>query len=71
MLGPEACEMSCVPLESEASISQSPLELLKASPTGLQSQMFWGLIFLLQNLQTGQTDVGLRPLTRWGESLQL
>lgn len=37
----------CMPLKSEISISPSPVELLKLSPTGLQGQRLWGLIFLL------------------------
>ena len=36
------------PLRVE-SISYIPLALPKASPAGLQSQMFWGLVFLMQD----------------------
>ena len=49
----------------------SPLALLKVYPAGLQSQKFWGLFFLVQGPQAGETKVRLRPLTLWGEPLQL
>ena len=39
-----ASEILCVPLKSEVSIFPSPVGLLQLSPTGLQSQMLWGLI---------------------------
>ena len=53
----------CVcPLRVE-SVSHSPLALLKIIPTDLQSQMFWGLVFLVQEPWAGESNVGLRPLT--------
>ena len=42
VLGPRACKMLCAPFKSGVSISHSPLALLKASPSDLHSQMFWG-----------------------------
>ena len=44
--------------------------LRKVSPTGLQSQIFWGLIFLMQDPQVGGPNVRFRSLTLWGEPLQ-
>lgn len=45
----------------EKSISLSPLALLKVSPTYLQSQALWELVFLVQDLWDGDPDVGLGP----------
>lgn len=71
ILGPGPCEVFvCMPLKSEISISPSPVELLKLSPTGLQGQRLWGLIFLLPYPWTGESDGGLRILTPMGEPLQ-
>ena len=44
-----AHEMLCASLKGEVSISYSPLTLLKVSPAGLQCQMFWGLVFPVQD----------------------
>ena len=49
----------------------TPLVFLKVSPSGLQSQTFQSLIFLMQDLQAGVPNVWLRPLALWRESLQL
>ena len=70
-LGPRAYEILCAPFKSGISISHIPLGLLKVSPAGLQSQKFWGLVFPVQDSQAGEPNVGLGPLTPWGESLQL
>ena len=43
--------------------------LQKLSPTGLQSQMLWGLIFLVQDPWAGEPDMRLRTLTPMGEPL--
>ena len=48
----------------------SSFALLKVSPTGLQSQVFWKLIFLVQDPWAGEPDVELRSLTLWGVPLQ-
>ena len=50
-LGLGVCEILCVPSKSGISISYSPLALLKVCPTGLQSQIFWGLIFPVHSSQ--------------------
>ena len=50
-------------------ISYSPLALQKLSPTSLQ--MFWELIFLVQDLQAGESALGLGPLAPLGEPLQI
>ena len=70
-LGPGAGEVLCALLESGVTISLSPLGLLKVSPTGLQSQMLWGLIFPVLDSWAGEPNMGLRPLTPLGETLQL
>ena len=33
--------------------------------------MFWGFIFLVQDIQAGEALVGLRPLTPWEGLLQV
>ena len=68
-LGLGVCEILCVPFKSGVSISHSLLALLKVSPTGLQSQTFWGLVFSVQDPRAGEPDVGLEPLAPWGEPL--
>ena len=70
-LGSRACEILCVPFRSGVSVSSSPLGLPKVSLTDLQIQMFWGLVFPGQYSQAGEPDMGFRPLTPWGEPLQL
>ena len=70
-LGPGVCEILCVPFKGEVSVSNSPVGLPTVSPAGLQSQMFWGLIFPTQDLRAREPDVGLRPLAPWVETLQL
>ena len=63
-LGPSAHENLCAPFKSEVSISPSPVELLQSSPGGLQSQMLWGLLFLVPDTWDGG---GLT----WGSELSL
>ena len=48
-----------------------PSDFPKVSPTGLQSQAFWGLIFLVQDPWSGKLHVGLRPIASSREPLQL
>lgn len=58
------CGILGMPFKSVVSIFYSPLTLLKLSPTGLQSQIFWlGFIFPVQDPWFGEPEVGLRPLT--------
>lgn len=56
----------CVHFQSEVRLSHSPLILLKVSPADFQNQMFWGLVFLVQNPWAGQLDVGLNLLLLGG-----
>ena len=63
-------EVLRAPFKSGVSVSPSPVGLLKLRPMGLQSEVLWGLIFLVQNPQAGETDGGLRALTPVGEPLQ-
>ena len=58
-----------MPFKSEVFISPSPLGLPKVSPAGPESQMLWGLIFLVQDSWARELNVG--PLTPLGETLQL
>ena len=44
----------------------NPVGLPKLNSTGLQMQLFWGFIFLVQDPWAGVPNVGLRPLTPWG-----
>ena len=59
-----------MPFKSEVSISPSPVGLLKLSPTGLQGQMPWGLVFLVPDPQAGEPDIALITVTLVGEPLQ-
>lgn len=68
-LGLRACETVYAPFSSRVSVSQSPTALQKASPTGLQSQLSWGLVLLVQDLW--EPNVGPGFLTPWWEPLQL
>ena len=49
--------------QSEVYVPPNPVGLLQLSPTGFQSQMFWGLILLMLDLGLGSQTVGLRMLT--------
>ena len=66
--GPIVCEILCVLFMGGVFISHSPLALLKVSPTGLQRQIFWGLIFLVQDPWVGCPLWGLDTLLL-GENL--
>ena len=48
------------------SVSPSPADLLHSSPTGLQSQMLWGLLLFMPDPPEGDPDMGLRILTSVG-----
>ena len=47
-----------------------PQAILKASPAGLGSLTFWGLVVSAQGPQDGKSDMGLGPLAPWGEPQQ-
>ena len=68
-LCPRVCEVFCGLFKSEVSISPSPLGLLKISPAVFQSQIFWGVIFSVQDPYGWEPDLGLRALTPVGEAL--
>lgn len=62
------CARFCLHPVRGVSVSYSPFALLKASPAGLQSQVFQGLLFLVQISQAGEpTQVSDPSLP--GESL--
>ena len=56
--------------KSVVSVSYSAPVIPYPSSTGLQSHMFWGFFFLVQDPQAGEFDVGLRHLIPWEEPLQ-
>ena len=64
-LGPSTCEILCVPFRSEVSIFSSPVGLSKLSSTSLQSQIFWGLIFPVQDTQAGGLTWGSEVSILW------
>ena len=49
--------------KSDVSIFPSLVELLQSSPAGLQSQILWGLFFLVLDPWAVGADMGLRTLT--------
>lgn len=63
--------MWCMPFKCEFSVFLSPLGLPKASPTAIQYEMPWGLIFLVQGFWVGELKVGFELLTPLGVLLQL
>ena len=68
---PELSESVRESCRSGISGSYSTLCLLDISPISFQSQVFWGLISLVQVLRVGAPDVGLKPLAPQGEALFL
>ena len=54
------CEIFYASFKSRSSVSHSSLRFPKASPFGLQSQTFWGLIFPEQEPWAGEPNVRLR-----------
>ena len=56
------------PVKSEVSVSLSPVRLWQLSSAGPQSQMLWGLIFLVLDPWAREPDVGLRTLSPEGET---
>lgn len=58
------CEILWVPFKSEGSIFHIPLGFLKESHIGLQSQMTWGLLFLMQEPWAEEPNVQLQLLLR-------
>ena len=71
VLGLRVSEFVCVSCKREVLASYSRSAALDISPTGFQSQMLWGLVFLVQIPWTGEPDVGLRLLTCPGGPSQL
>ena len=58
-------EILHVPFKSEVSASLSPVELLLSSPTGLQSQMLWELLFLMPGPRLGRLTSGSELSLLW------
>lgn len=59
------------PCESEVSISPRSMRLSIVCITGLQSQMLWGLVFLVQDPWTWESDMGLDVLLLLRKPLHL
>ena len=57
-LDPRAYEIWYAPFKSGVSIFHSLLDLPRVSPSGLQSQMLWGLIFLAQCWAQNPSSLG-------------
>lgn len=55
----------CVPFRCGISYFPPPSMSPKSKPGGLQSQMLWGPIFLVQKTQAREPDVELKPLAAW------
>ena len=58
-----------VPSKNGDSVSPSPVEVLQSNPTGLQSQISWGLLIPLLDPQAWKPDRELRTITTVGELL--
>ena len=67
--GTSACESLCAPFKNGVSVSPSPVELLRTSPTGLQCQMLQGLFLPVPDPYTWELDIWLRTLTPVDEPL--
>ena len=70
-LGLGAWEILCVPFKCGVFVSYRPLALPNISPTGFQSQMFWRLVFLMQDPWVGDPNVGLGHIAPWKGPLWL
>ena len=57
-LGVRKCEILFLPFKSRVSISYTLLAFPKASPTGLLSHTFWGLIFPVQDPRESGAQCG-------------
>jgi len=69
VLGLKAGESAHGLIKRCSSVYHSPIGLVGISLVGLQSQMFWGLIFQMLVLKGGVPDVGYKPFTPWEEAL--
>lgn len=70
-LVPTTDKILCLPFQNGVSINHSLLSLLKISITDLQSQMLWGLIFLVHDSGVQSPLWGTDPLFPGGEPLKL
>ena len=68
-LDPDVCRTLCVPFKSGVSVSPSPVEVLQSNPSGLQSQIIWVPLLLLQDPEAGKPDLGLKTFTLVGDLL--
>ena len=62
VLGPGVSGFAHKPFRSEIFVPYSALCLLNISPTGFQSQMFWGLVPPVQDARFGMPGVGYKTL---------
>ena len=56
--GPGAHKSLCEPSKSGVSVSPSPVEVLWSNTAGFQSQILWGLLLPLLDLQAEKPEVG-------------
>lgn len=70
MLGLRMSEILPMPFKNGRSVSYSPLALLNTT-SGLQNQLFWGLILLVQDFHLGIPLWASNPLFLGEKSLQL
>ena len=70
-VGLRACDILCMPFKSTASVSHSPPAVPNTNPICLQRPVFWALIFLVQDPQAKEPDVGLRPPCALGRTFAM
>ena len=63
--GPDAHTTLCVPSRSGVSVSLSPVEVLEANPTSLQSLILWELFLPLPDPRLGSLMWGSEPSLQW------
>ena len=61
----------CMSFKNRVSVSDSPPALLYTRSAGLQIQMLWLFVLLVQYPWTGEPNEGLSSLHSWGEPLSL
>ena len=68
-LGPGGFETPCASSKSIVSVSSSSAQFMQSLPTVLQSQILWGLLFLLPGPQAMKINMGFRTFTPMEELL--
>lgn len=65
------CNVLLIPFKSGVSITHRPVVLLNISPTDLQCQIFWGLLFLVQDPLSGEPSCGAWILCSLGRTIAI